>query len=256
MTNPILDAPRKNYIHWLDDAALDYPVYRIMSFEWLKKIYRDSTNCLVRPIKWDDPFENILFSAIGLEKDGRQTEFGFRNDFYGQCWTDADESDAMWRIYSPAKSGARIRCTPRKLLNYFYQTQDIFRNISCFIGKVVYLEQTEIVGLLNDVDFVKTSAFDATGLHQCRTLLFKRKAFTHESEVRLLYQRPKTDHTAGDYFIYPITPLTLFDEIVLDPRLTDAQESIATDELRNLGVSCPVFQSDLYKIPKLYARLN
>lgn len=41
--------------------------------------------------------------------------FGFRSDFYGQCWTLKSTSDAMWRIYSPKKDAVRVRTTIRKL---------------------------------------------------------------------------------------------------------------------------------------------
>jgi len=36
---------------------------------------------------------------------GEVVEWGFREDFFGQCWTFHKASDAMWRIYSPGGNG-------------------------------------------------------------------------------------------------------------------------------------------------------
>jgi len=247
--------PSKNLLNWHDQMRFDAPIYRFMPFQRLREMCATKNNCLVRTKLWDDPFENFLFSAVGLDQHGNRIGFGMRDDLYGQCWTDAEETDAMWRIYSPAKDGVRVRGTPRRLLTGLYQSQDKFRDISCFIGKVSYYSQAEILATLQDPQFVNAAAFDSTGANQCTTLLFKRTAFSHESEVRLIYLRPRTHNSAGDKFFYPLDPLFLFDEVVLDPRLDDAAVAAHRAELQTLGFSCLVRQSDLYRIPNLVARL-
>ncbi len=210
----------------------------------------------MRPILWDDPFENFLFSTVGLEADGRRVDFAFRDDFYGQCWTDADETDAMWRIYSRDKDGVRVQCTPHKLLAGLYRSEDLFRDICYFIGKMSYHTKEELCSLLHDVDFVRSVAFDGNGAKQCETFLLKRKAFSHESEVRLLYQLRATNAAAGDHFFYPLDPLLMFDELVLDPRLDKSTAESQNARLIDLGFTCRVRQSELYQLPERYSRLS
>lgn len=42
---------------------------------------------------------------------------GLADDWYGQCWSLLEESDAMWRIYSPKASdeAIKVKTTIRKL---------------------------------------------------------------------------------------------------------------------------------------------
>ncbi|MCX6981278.1 MAG: DUF2971 domain-containing protein [Verrucomicrobia bacterium] len=189
-----LSPPRKNFLKWSDDSKLDAPVYRFMPFCRLEEMCNSMQNCLVRPKLWDDPFENFLFSTVAEEADGRRVDFAFRDDFYGQCWTDVDETDAMWRIYSHDKDGVRVRCTPRKLLVGLYASENVkYREICCFIGKVSYHTLEELTALIQNPGFVRPAAFDNKGAKQCETLLFKRTAFSHESEIRILYQRLATN---------------------------------------------------------------
>lgn len=248
--------PARNFLNWGDSAPLDQPVYRIMPLSRLEQTCHTGENGLVRPRKWEDPFENFLFSAVALDGDGNRVGFGWRDDLYGQCWTDADETDAMWRIYSPKKEGVRVRSTPRRLLSGLYRSQGRFRDLSCFIGKVQYLSQDAICSALRDPEFVKAAAFDSSGINQCQTLLFKRRAFIHESEVRLIYMRPSTERSVGDVFAYPLDAVSMFDELVLDPRLTDGEATAHTDRLKQLGFCCEIRHSTLYRLPKMFARLS
>ncbi|SKA85773.1 Protein of unknown function [Prosthecobacter debontii] len=248
--------PSNNFLNWDDQSKIDAPIYRFMPFARLREMATGKKNCLVRTKLWDDPFENFLFSATALDEHGNRIGFGMRDDLYGQCWTDAEETDAMWRIYSHEKDGVRVRCTPRKLLSGLYKSEGKFRDISCFIGKVSYHSEDAIRASITDPKFVNAAAFDTSGVNQCKTLLLKRLAFSHESEVRLIYLSPNKRSSAEDRFFYPLDPLLLFDEIVLDPRLEDSAVAAHRADLATLGFNCTVRQSDLYRIPNLVARLS
>jgi len=256
-----MNPPRKNFLNWTadEDWKLDAPVYRFMSFRRLEKLCASKKNCVVRPKIpiWDDPFENFFFSAPALDANGRPIRLGFSEDFYCQCWTDADELDAMWRIYCRDKNGVRVQCTPRKLLTGLYSSiltghdkpDERYSSICCFIGKVSYHAEEQLRDLLKDETVVRSVVWNGDGAAQCGTLLLKRTPFSPESEVRLLYQLPKTDKTAGDWFLYPLDPLSIFDEVVLDPRLKEFQAKLNTTRLRGLGFDCSIRQSTLYQLP-------
>ena len=252
-----MNPPRKNFLKWSDDSKLDAPVYRFMPLEQLKEMCARKQNCLVRPKFWDDPFENFVFSAVGVEADGRHVDLAYRNDFYGQCWTDADETDAMWRIYSDDKDGVRVRCTPRKLLTGLYASGDPkFAEICHFIGKVTYHPIEKLTALLENPEYARRAIWSGDGAKQCETLLLKRTAFMHESEVRLLHQLPRTDAAADDLFFYPLDPVSMFDELVLDPRLEKGAADSRKTRLTKLGFTCQIRQSKLYQLPKLRVRLR
>lgn len=92
----------RNLIH-LSEEDLDLPIYRIFSFKRLKEILENNELGLVRPRKWDDPFENWLLKSTFLLKNGKEASIMSSESFVGQCWSLTEESDAMWRIYSPKK---------------------------------------------------------------------------------------------------------------------------------------------------------
>jgi hypothetical protein len=131
----------------LTENDLSLPIYRIISVSRLENILTTNQLGLVRPKVWDDPFENWLLKSKFILKNGNEASVMSSQDFVGQCWTATEESDAMWRIYSPEKSGVKIKTTIGKLLNELLnQVEDENKfEISKFIGKVKYLSKEEII---------------------------------------------------------------------------------------------------------------
>jgi hypothetical protein len=102
----------------LNGSEFDIPIYRIMPIDRLLQCFEEKSLVLLPPKKWDDPFENLLLSSqvtvsASVEVGGMER---IRDQVFGQCWTLHRETDAMWRIYSPDKGGAKVKTTPRKLL--------------------------------------------------------------------------------------------------------------------------------------------
>lgn len=171
----------RNYIN-IDDSLLDKPVYRIMSMQRILEALQKKELVLVKPKKWDDPFENALLSAPVVTSSGETLEFAAKNLVYGQCWTLHRETDAMWRIYSPDKQGAKIKTSIRKLLNALKDNQETFGELKCFIGQVKYLYKRDLLSKLSNINLL-----DTNGSGIAESLLYKRKEFSHEKEVRLIY---------------------------------------------------------------------
>lgn len=69
---------------------------------------------------------------------------GFRDQYFGQCWTLKSASDAMWRIYSHDKQGIRIRTTIRKLIQSLANHCEEWAEVCAFIGKVQYLNEKKL----------------------------------------------------------------------------------------------------------------
>ena len=242
-----------NFIN-LTEKELDKPIFRVLSVNRLFQLFEDKVNVLVNPKLWEDPFENYIMNSTGEMKDGEMFSIGFRDNFYGQCWSKTRESDGIWRIYSPQKNGARIQTTPRKLLNSLYSQADEFKDISCFLGKVNYYTTPKLKDLLEKNGFSWLT--DGTGRGQAQTLLFKRTAFKHENEIRLIYNSNNKDEQKSDIFSYKINPTELIEDIVFDPRIEYAEFKRHKKNLVELGFKKKIVKSILYQGPKLKFRLK
>jgi len=238
----------RNYIN-IKEEDLEKPIYRVFSRERFIQLFETKKLTLVKPKLWEDPFENYIMNATGKTKDGVQFTIAFREKYYGQCWTTKRESDAIWRIYSPDKNGVKVKTTIRKLFEALYTQTGKFKDISCFIGKVQYFPTAKLLDLLADPDNTKSNLTDTTGRGQASTLLLKRMAFSHEKEVRLIYNSPNELHS--DIYEFDINPFNLIDQIVFDPRIEDSNYKADKELLRNWGYEKGIVKSGLYKIPNL-----
>lgn len=225
----------------IKDEDLDKEIYRIMPIHRLLEVFETRRLTLVKPSMWDDPFENLLLNGTAKTSDGEVGDFSsIRDAVYGQCWTLHRETDAMWRIYSQDKQGAKVKTTIRKLIDALQQQSGQYPQIRCFIGEVEYLAQKKLVDKLKDIDL-----FNSSGSGVAQSLIYKRVEFKHEREVRLIY-------TAGNGPIhqFEIDPLKLFDEIVFDPRINKHLFDAYSNAIKSKGYKNSIRQSVMYQIPK------
>lgn len=233
-----------NYLN-MRDGDEDRQIYRIISMTRLYELFASRENVLVRPSKWEDPFENFILNADAQLTDGTIVRFGFNNDFYGQCWTLTAKSDAMWRIYSPQKESVRIRTTVKKLAKSLSAGLNDRVHEHAFVGKVLYLRDKPLLDFANKVF---ADGLDPVAL--AKTLLVKRNAFTHEKEVRLLYLE-KEDRPEQDVFRYSIDPHAMIDQIMIDPRLSKHKVEALKQEIKGkTGFTGAIKRSLLYAPPK------
>ena len=218
------------------------PVYRIMSLKRLLEMFRAGINTLVKPILWEDPFENFMQGVKGQLPSGDIVEFAQRYDFYGQCWTlGGPAADAMWRIYSSDQHSVRIKVRVKTLV----ETLAPKAKGIVLVGKVRYLHTA---GLLKWGRRVLRESDEPDVRLLGRTLLVKRTAFSHEQEVRLLYFDSGAE---GDLFQYRIDPHAFIEEMVIDPRLSADQATSLMNEISTkTRFRGHIFHSDLYAPPK------
>lgn len=232
-----------NYIN-LPSSYLDKPVYRIMPIQRVLQAIKEEQLVLVKPKKWDDPFENALLAAAFELEDGEQTTFAAKDSVYGQCWTLHRETDAMWRIYSASKDGVRIMSTPRKLLKALQQSDKKFHAVRCFVGRVQYLYKADLLKTFGRIDLMST---DGSGIAE--SLLYKRKEFTHEREVRLIYNGPDGE-CLSDVYPFKIDVNEVFDKLTFDPRMDPVLRRAYRLAFRDLGYEGDITTSILYKPPE------
>ncbi len=232
-----------NHIN-LTDELLDEPIYRIMPIHRFLQLLEEKKLTLVRPIKWDDPFENALLNSTIETSDGETGTFSAKDSVYGQCWTFHSETDAMWRIYSHDKDGVRVSTTPRKLLTALQTAEPTHHNLKCFIGKVSYLPEINLPEKLMSVNLLDT---DGSGIAE--SLLYKRVEFEHENEVRLIYSGDD-NAVNSDIFQFTINPGELLDSILFDPRMEKNLRQAYLLAIKDKGFKAEVKISTLYDAPK------
>lgn len=198
----------------IGDIRPDTRIYRVFPQMRFFSLFEERRNALLRPQKWDDPFENVFLQSPVVFPNGENGPIGFHNDVYGQCWTLETASDAMWQIYSKNGDGIRVRTTVGKLINGMRAANKIAADVRCFIGRVRYLSDNRLKQFGKSM-FTEYSGAEAIA----QSLLVKRNAYKHENEVRLIYISPDSTREGDFVYKYDIDPLALFDQAMVDGRV-------------------------------------
>ena len=158
----------------------------------------------------DAEFKNFQL-ALGGTLNSESFDYSFRDHFLGHCWHTDAYSEAMWGIYAndSEKRYLRIKSTPEKLLKALIKAHPIASQDTCFIGKVQYLGEKAIKEF--------ASVWEVSAARFAQSLLMKRRAFRHESEVRLLYLSDGTNITNG-FHSYDIDSHEMITQIMADPN--------------------------------------
>lgn len=91
------------------------------------------------------------------------------------------------------------------------------------------------------------SGGQATGF--AKLLCVKREAFGHECEVRLLFQDLHPKRSVGNLALFDFDVNAICEDVVLDPRLDEAQVAAFRNDISAAGCTLPVSQSPLYRSP-------
>jgi hypothetical protein len=250
----IKDVAFKNDYLNINSVELDLTenIFRIFNFDYFVNDFKDKMLTLVRPTKWQDPFENFLLNSVGEMDDG--TEVGFENIrdlYYGQCWSLKEECDGLWRNYKGENEFAiKVKTTTNKLFDLAYDINYTFHNLSYFIGKVDYVTDDEIAEFFkNKVDFSNYQS----GLEFAQTMLIKRKSFAYEEEVRLIIRdKAKTN---SDILRIPMNLNNFIEEIIFDPWVKPDIYEQKKNEILALGYTGIITRSSLYDKPFFKVKL-
>jgi len=260
ITEPQLERNRQRMQECFLIDQKEYPancnIYRVFRLKYFMKMIKESRNVLTKPKLWDDPFENIVFNSTTFQVESeKHISYSYVHErFYGQCWTlNKDETDALWRIYSPKKDGIRVRTTIAKLFSSIYDCKKPGAFASFFIGKVRYWEEREIRRYLRN-GFLGSNILNY--LWTAWTLLIKRKEFSHENEIRLLYIESRIKKAEkNNIYSYDVDINTVFDEILFDPRFNNDEYKKFRNEIEALGFKGKIRKSRLYAVPHIIANI-
>lgn len=258
---PASSANGKEKEIWVNSINIDIdtPIYRYMKWKYLQQFYSDPRHewILVRPCLWQDKFEQFIFKCDRVHSMQMNMDIGISNladQYYAQCWTITEESSLQWQVNKQHSNSChdnindddngeiwiKMRSTPRKLLKaMFYSSDNLVENtfniMTYFIGKVEYLNSEDIEKFtITDPN----QLIDQNGLQQVLFLLQKRMPYQQEQEVRLImqvdsgfcsrYHDNKIGRKIDNWY-------DLIDEIVLDPWVTQNQESRVKSYLSQLA---------------------
>ena len=129
-----------------------------------------------------DPYEGEpVLAKVNAAKEKGQDERQrlqleskvFKHLNFFSCWhMNDDESDAMWKIYTKGSNGVAIQTTVNSLEDCFKNTKE-----DVHIGEIKYIDHANFL-IQSDTAFSNSD------------YMFKRLAFKHEREVRVITCRP------------------------------------------------------------------
>jgi hypothetical protein len=154
----------------------------------------------------------------------------------------------------PREEGVRVRTSARKLLNALQAGIPNGITGHCYIGLVQYKSQKELLQIITDGvgKFGKNIFDDPNNL--ANLALLKRNAFSHESEVRLVFI---SDNPSPDtkFMRVQIDLNEVFEEVTFDPRLAEFERKEREAVTRNLGYTGTITESLLYQKTYLIVQL-
>lgn len=234
------------YINMSDDE-ISKPIYRIINFDRLVRLFQSNKMTFVKPEKWDDPFENFI-AKTKIDMGSSFLDVGIRKNPHGTCWTRKSVSDAIWRIYSHDKKSVRIKSTPEIVCRNITKGLQGYPKSKLFIGKVEYLTTNQIKRKAKE--FTKGVISGDSDKVVAKSLLFKRNSFSHEEEVRVFVIDHDDISTDGVLNIN-VDPHEIIQNVLIDSRAPSEIVDVYTDYLKNaLHFNGNVGKSNLYDVPK------
>ncbi|GAB1443366.1 hypothetical protein MASR2M39_22060 [Ignavibacteriales bacterium] len=237
----------RNFLNFRTQIEADTPVYRVIPIKRLLDLIQDKTNVLVHPSMWDDPYENFLLKSKFKWNGFNIDVSNLRDRVFGQCWTlNSQETDALWRIYSPEKDGVRLKSSIKQVFAPLVaQNNDWY--ISAYFGKVRYFNQERMKKVMQNYVLESLNFGLTNGIDIIYSLMSKREAFKHEKEVRLVYRG--TPNRSDKLHGYSINPQKFIHELLFDPRIDEQDYQNYKEQLQILIPKCLISHSDLYKGP-------
>lgn len=233
----------------LADSELDCPIYRIYPIWFFEQalMINGGNLALVRPTMWEDPHEDpCALIQMSAPNGARKQLSGYLQPTFAQCWSMEGGSDALLRAYSrvsrdrvlerntePKFEGVKVRTTARLIMTaleqYLEKRNDSY--YSFWLAKVEYVDNVfqPVVDRLAEIGPMRLGS----GFDRVRSLTFKRKAFEHEQELRIIALTPfgaKQDIALAD-----VNPNVVFQEVWFDPRLVEFERLEREGRIRALG---------------------
>ena len=156
-----------------------------------------------------------------------------RGSTFVNCWyQEAEESEAMWKLFATQQYGVAVRTTAARLIGSFTE------RLPDYLGCVEYIAYDKVP--------MPVSEFPP--------VFYKRKAFMHEREVRAVaapqHRAEKTEVESGSTGVeYPIDPDRLIEALVVGPYSPDWLLDVVRSTLDKFEIGATIERSALERRP-------
>jgi hypothetical protein len=254
----LADLSISDFVNDLDSGD---KIHRITDVIHFLDMIKNRRMCFPSPSLWPDPFENFLLKAnIELPSGEKLDLVPLQGNFYCQCWSLHEESDLLWRVYSPENLGVRISTTAEKLLWEVQRHYDLEKNEATYskIGKVIYKLQEEVEELVQNEEQWKKLSTALNGDGFFEALLLKRKAFETEEEVRLIiWDFDNVNESGKLFFLEDVDLDSIIDNVTFDPRIDRTLFQAIKEFACNTGLrESKVQRSTLYESKQFSLKLR
>lgn len=247
---------------------LDRPIRRIFPLERLIQAISSKQMGLVAPQLWEDPQEDpsalcMLDGTLHVAGKGQRPLSAYLAPAWAQCWSLNPGSDTLLRAYSrvrldpesrrniqPDDEGVTVTTTVRRLLSAAEAWHADDANSHVVMGQVEYLDEGDIwQRIANACNGQHGPRFFCTVQGRADSLLWKRKYFAHEQEVRLLQidRAWRREEPAPRVRQVRIDPDTLFTSISFDPRLQPFEVTEREAAIRRAGYTGAITRDPSYQ---------
>ena len=264
----LLDVGSEASRHWVRLPDLDVVVRRIFPVHRFLEAVRSGELALVAPHLWDDPREDapslcMLNGQMHVSgKKSQQPLSDFLAPVWAQCWSINPGSDTLLRAYSqvrvdpktkrnifPDQEGVTVSTTVRNLLALGERWHREEANGHLVVGRVEYLDDQEIwQRIVNGCNGKLGPRMFGTVQGRAESLLWKRKFFQHEAEVRLiLIDRTKPPARVPSVRLLKFDPNDTFLTVSVDPRLVPFEAREREQQIRDAGFAGEIKRDDSYQ---------
>ena len=156
-----------------------------------------------------------------------------RRSTFVNCWyEEAEESEAMWKLFASQQYGVAVRTTAARLVASFT------KRLPDYLGRASYIAY--------DKDLMPVTEFPP--------VFFKRRAFMHEREVRAVvapqHRVEKLEVASASPGVeYPIDPERLIEAVVVSPYSPDWLLDVVRSALERYEIDTPIEKSVLERRP-------
>ena len=234
-------------------------LYKFFSINALIPLLTNSKLYIDRVNTWEDVYENFFLKELFYSRS-MNTYVGtdeIANAVFGQCWTYAPETDALWRIYSQNKTGIRIQTTTGKLFSTIFVDDTCIADT--WLGKIEYNSEQAINDFI--LKETETDSFSIWRDLMPYSQFLKRTEFNHEKEFRIIKMLDSQTATNAKQYkrlAFNINDTDKFiDSFLLDPRLDEKTFRQQKQQLVNLGANPDkITQSSLYSFTPLTIKID
>ena len=130
-------------------------IHKYIPLRFLLVLLREQMLIFRQVSSWEDPYENFFLKQHFVQPGHSDPYVSVENltkGLYGMSWTSQEETDSLWRIYSPDKMSVRISSTVENLVETVCSEDDKW---DVWVNAVQYKSYEEITEWLGQIKTIK-----------------------------------------------------------------------------------------------------